>query len=241
MQFLKIFFRFFFPPFLATQPHSLRNISSGSLEVDTELSIDFDSYSDVDDRVSTILPPVINGHAAQYPTSTSDKATMAVRNESDLLILKRPTSDVNDNYLAAILISNPGTKGTLRTSTSSTTVRVKSSPETTFSVERETPAVVTELTESTTRTNIFETIRTTLMSPKFVESFSEAKTGKPLITKMKKVVVVSTPETMRTYGFTSGHQNNFGVPIEEDERILKMLDEQLINRAKDPSKVGGVW
>lgn len=31
----------------------------------------------------------------------------------------------------------------------------------------------------------------------------------------------------KQYGFTSGHQNNFGVPIEEDSRILKRLNDQL--------------
>uniref|UniRef100_A0A182NPC2 FZ domain-containing protein n=1 Tax=Anopheles dirus TaxID=7168 RepID=A0A182NPC2_9DIPT len=29
-------------------------------------------------------------------------------------------------------------------------------------------------------------------------------------------------------GFTSGHQNNFGVPIEEDERLLRQLNDQLM-------------
>ncbi len=41
-----------------------------------------------------------------------------------------------------------------------------------------------------------------------------------------------TKETLEFFGFTSGHQNNFGVPIEEDERILRMLNEQLIRREK---------
>jgi hypothetical protein len=33
--------------------------------------------------------------------------------------------------------------------------------------------------------------------------------------------------------FTSGHQNSFGIPIEEDERILKMLNEQLLELEKN--------
>lgn len=36
-------------------------------------------------------------------------------------------------------------------------------------------------------------------------------------------------ETFENFGFTSGHQNNFGVPIEEDERILRMLNDQMLN------------
>lgn len=46
-------------------------------------------------------------------------------------------------------------------------------------------------------------------------------------------IMFPTKETLEFFGFTSGHQNNFGVPIEEDERILRMLNEQLIRREKD--------
>lgn len=38
----------------------------------------------------------------------------------------------------------------------------------------------------------------------------------------------STGDTLqKQFGFTSGHQNNFGVPIEEDARILKRLNDEL--------------
>lgn len=40
-------------------------------------------------------------------------------------------------------------------------------------------------------------------------------------------VLYPSKETLQNFGFTSGHQNNFGVPIEEDERILRMLNAQL--------------
>lgn len=36
-------------------------------------------------------------------------------------------------------------------------------------------------------------------------------------------------ETLENFGFTSGHQNSFGIPIEEDERILRMLNHQMLN------------
>lgn len=39
-------------------------------------------------------------------------------------------------------------------------------------------------------------------------------------------------ETLENFGFTSGHQNNFGVPIEEDERVLRMLNEQMISNQR---------
>lgn len=38
-----------------------------------------------------------------------------------------------------------------------------------------------------------------------------------------------TKDTLKQFGFTSGHQNNFGIPIEEDERILRMLNEEILN------------
>lgn len=45
-----------------------------------------------------------------------------------------------------------------------------------------------------------------------------------------------TKETLEIFGFTSGHQNNFGVPIEEDERILRMLNEEMLNSQRRPNK-----
>lgn len=36
-------------------------------------------------------------------------------------------------------------------------------------------------------------------------------------------------ETLENFGFTSGHQNSFGIPIEEDERVLRMLNYEMLN------------
>ena len=69
--------------------------------------------------------------------------------------------------------------------------------------------------------------------------FTTTTTRTPMVTDDKHAgsnVISSTtttttnPTTQQTvqYGFTSGHQNNFGVPIEEDERILKRLNDELI-------------
>lgn len=41
-------------------------------------------------------------------------------------------------------------------------------------------------------------------------------------------------ETLENFGFTSGHQNSFGVPIEEDERVLRMLNHQLASQNNEP-------
>lgn len=41
-------------------------------------------------------------------------------------------------------------------------------------------------------------------------------------------LIFPTKGTLKLFGFTSGHQNNFGVPIEEDERILRLINEQIM-------------
>lgn len=46
--------------------------------------------------------------------------------------------------------------------------------------------------------------------------------------RVPSTLMFPTKETFEIFGFTSGHQNNFGVPIEEDERMLRMLNEQLL-------------
>lgn len=43
-------------------------------------------------------------------------------------------------------------------------------------------------------------------------------------------IMYPSKETLKNFGFTSGHQNNFGIPIEEDERILRMLNAQLVEQ-----------
>lgn len=45
-----------------------------------------------------------------------------------------------------------------------------------------------------------------------------------------------TKETLEIFGFTSGHQNNFGVPIEEDERVLRMLNEEMMSSQRKANK-----
>lgn len=43
----------------------------------------------------------------------------------------------------------------------------------------------------------------------------------------------SKMQSLKEISFTSGHQNSFGVPLEEDERILKMfLNEDFIDEPK---------
>lgn len=47
-----------------------------------------------------------------------------------------------------------------------------------------------------------------------------------------------TKETFQIFGFTSGHQNNFGIPIEEDERILRILNEEMLINQRQLNKTG---
>lgn len=222
-RFLKIFWRFskwpigllilccllgivvYFVVLASRDTYSLVNSESNSL-LENDLSIDFDSYNDVDERSSTHLPPIINGHAAQYP-------------------IKR----MNESQTSVTGTTSTTMGSTRRLSTTQI-------PTTMSQNEQETPAIVTQVLESSTfRSNLFDSIKTTILSPAKVNVINDdQQTQRPKITKMKKVNVASTPtDTMRTqFGFTSGHQNNFGIPIEEDERILKMLDEELLKKTE---------
>lgn len=47
-----------------------------------------------------------------------------------------------------------------------------------------------------------------------------------------------TKETFQIFGFTSGHQNSFGIPIEEDERILRILNEEVLINQRKLNKTG---
>lgn len=226
----------------ASQPSVNNNVlgSEGRLAVDNELSIDFDSFNnnnDIgnDERVSTHLPPVINGHAGQQHqsigitdnfSSNNNKSRLIktnVTNKDVLEILNEPiiTTNFENNDLLAILIKK----------------QPHTVEQTTTNADKEMPAIVTEIDESSTKSNLFETLKTTLNSPLFTSGIvTEEKTLKPYTTKMKKVLSVATSDsTVKTVGFTSGHQNNFGIPIEEDERVLKMLDEY--QRGKNGNKV----
>lgn len=50
----------------------------------------------------------------------------------------------------------------------------------------------------------------------------------------KSKLLFPSKETFENFGFTSGHQNSFGIPIEEDERILRMLNHQLASQSSAP-------
>ncbi|XP_055593879.1 uncharacterized protein LOC129745072 isoform X2 [Uranotaenia lowii] len=44
----------------------------------------------------------------------------------------------------------------------------------------------------------------------------------------QQVGSIGDQKSLNSFGFTSGHQNSFGVPIEDDEHLLRMLNEQLM-------------
>lgn len=45
----------------------------------------------------------------------------------------------------------------------------------------------------------------------------------------KSKLLFPSKETFENFGFTSGHQNSFGIPIEEDERVLRMLNHKMLS------------
>lgn len=91
-----------------------------------------------------------------------------------------------------------------------------------------TPSIIGGYAPGSRNTQILE-----ISTPKFHKDFEriEPTDHDEDITESK--IMFPTKETLEFFGFTSGHQNNFGVPIEEDERILRMLNEQLIRREKN--------
>lgn len=48
------------------------------------------------------------------------------------------------------------------------------------------------------------------------------------ITEKFDIETKTEDSLQKQHGFTSGHQNNFGIPIEDDERILKILNDELV-------------
>lgn len=72
-----------------------------------------------------------------------------------------------------------------------------------------------------------------ISTPKLQKEFDEIEPTDIDEDITESKIMFPTKETLEFFGFTSGHQNNFGVPIEEDERILRMLNEQLIRREKN--------
>lgn len=72
-----------------------------------------------------------------------------------------------------------------------------------------------------------------ISTPKLNKEFERPETTDADEDYTETKILLPTKETLEFFGFTSGHQNNFGVPIEEDERVLRMLNEQLIRREKN--------
>lgn len=62
-----------------------------------------------------------------------------------------------------------------------------------------------------------------------IESGEQPQQQRP---RVDSTLMFPTRETFEIFGFTSGHQNSFGVPIEEDERMLRVLNEQLLQQSQ---------
>lgn len=146
----------------------------------------------------------------------------------------RPTSTKQPAYRTAY--------STTTTTTPSTTTRT---PTTRGRVTARTTTTTTSLPETTTR--LFRVYanpgdrrkapppapkHTTLLLPHEDDAHDNVVDRSKLLFPSK--------ETLGNFGFTSGHQNSFGVPIEEDERVLRMLNEEMLksqlkqNRSGEP-------
>lgn len=95
------------------------------------------------------------------------------------------------------------------------------------------PSTTTKLPDKTTKQGPRTSSNPSTVAEEVLEVLIKAPNG-TAINIVKTINLTSTSgvnptrDTLQQFGFTSGHQNNFGVPIEEDERILKLLNEELI-------------
>ena len=192
------------------QPSS--SISGNSEYLDDNLSIDFNDNLLSSNLQNSFKPKenVINGHAAHFP-----------KRPEEIIDLFKPLLNEKDedlNNLLTVYINkpfSPSSPTTLRPETPKASNNLFFDSVSSTNVEKVS-------TEST----IIKKINVSELGGSKIVKISTATTGLPstAIYRQKLLPVNVTP-TIQSFSFTSGHQNNFGVPVEEDERILKLLSE----------------
>lgn len=142
----------------------------------------------------------------------------------------RPTSTKTPNYrivstATSTTTARSTTRGRFTTTTTTSTSATTSLPETTTKRYR-------VYTNTGDRRKLPQPApkHTTLLLP------HEDDANDNIVDRSK--LLFPSKETLENFGFTSGHQNNFGVPIEEDERILRMLNEEMIKSQQKQNQSG---
>lgn len=193
------------------QPSS---ITENSEYVDDNLSIDFNENLLSNNLQNSFKPKekIINGHAAHFPKKTEEIVDLfkPLLNEKDEDLNNLLTVYINKPF-------SPSSPTTLRTALSEAP---KASNNLFFDS-------VASNVEKVTTESIIKKINVSELGGSKIIKTSTAPTvnESTAVYRQKLLPVTNVSPTIQSFSFTSGHQNNFGVPVEEDERILKLLSE----------------
>lgn len=107
----------------------------------------------------------------------------------------------------------------------------------TLGAKKESPVAGKAITKLSTVNNTAKPL-----SPRYTTILTKARgnNAENVVEHDRPRLLFPSKGTLQNFGFTSGHQNSFGIPIEEDERILRMLNEEMLksqmNRSADESQ-----
>lgn len=176
-------------------------------------------------RNETFLNVLLH-HDTYHPTTRTEYSTTRAPTTLRPTTL-RPFSSSTSNFFISTTTKRPFTTKistiTIKPSTASTTIRPTYENKETSAVKN-----VKIYTNSSPRRKLPQPApkHTTLLLPGADELDENAVERSKLLFPSK--------ETLENFGFTSGHQNSFGIPIEEDERVLRMLNHQLASLNIEP-------
>lgn len=193
------------------QPSS---ITESSEYVDDNLSIDFNDNLLSNNLQNSFKPneKIINGHAAHFPKRTEEIVDLFKP------LLNEKEEDLNN--LLAVYINKPFSPS------SPTTLRPSEAPKASNNLFFDSVAS-SNVEKVTTESSIIKKINVSeLGGSKIIKtSTTPTDTSSTAVYRQKLLPVTNVSPTIQSFSFTSGHQNNFGLPVEEDERILKLLSE----------------
>ncbi|KFB51790.1 hypothetical protein ZHAS_00019942 [Anopheles sinensis] len=228
-------------------------MSSGLLgedgyEVDENLSIDFNDFTSANDLHDHRFPGGSTKEPKPKDTQGSGRTVdskFSFGLDNDLLAVfgphSRKPSYERDNHLEQHDIGTSSGWPTTTTKTSSSTGATDEQRRT-ESASEELPALVVKVTDapirktSTISLKDYTKARVVFDDDDFLDADDGESRAKEGTTRAYEPAPAAIQVGLRgevargpeVRGFTSGHQNNFGVPIEEDERLLRRLNEQLM-------------
>ncbi|XP_065082938.1 uncharacterized protein LOC135705249 isoform X2 [Ochlerotatus camptorhynchus] len=213
-----------------------RDIMSSSLlgehsiyDVEENLSIDFNDFTNANDLDSGPVTTFGRDHKdkgvgfSKDGSTPNSKFSFGLNNDLLAIFVKKTEQNRNENLWTSTEHEN---------------------------LSEETPATVEKVSSSTTHAPIRKTstislkdytkARVNFDDDEFEDAINEHTTraidAGIETNNGRQVGSKGDDGSLRSFGFTSGHQNSFGVPIEEDERLLRMLNEQLMKLEKQREK-----